>query len=254
MNLESYERTFSTNDKINHGAVKKHIEKLAELDQYLPRLQSFILVQNTLSKKYEYVCDNYEPLLGYKKQDAIDNGMVFHFSKIHPEDVPNWLKTLDDLMDFTLNKVAKSERVQCVYSWNYRIKNKYEEYVNIQVHQTPLYFDKKGKPILGYSQNTILANRKKQPMIGVCKKLNGNNEYETLYYNNYSETLLIDCLTNRELDVVRLMAKGNTTKEISSKLSISTHTTATHRKNILSKMHFSSSTEIINYCNENNLF
>ncbi|SDM15329.1 response regulator transcription factor [Kriegella aquimaris] len=254
MNLESYERTFSTNDKIDHDAVKKHIKKLEELDQYLPKLQSFILVQNTVSQRYEYICENYEPLLGYSKEDALNKGMSFHFSKIHSEDVPDWLKILDDLMLFTMNNVSQSERSKCVYYWNYRLKNAKGLYVNIQVHQTPWCFDKKGKPILGFSQNTIFGNSKRQPMIGVCKKLNASNEYETLFYKNYSETLLIDNLSNRELDIVRLLAKGNTTKEISSKLNISIHTTATHRKNILSKLRFNSSMEIVNYCNENHLF
>ncbi|MEO9892595.1 LuxR C-terminal-related transcriptional regulator [Aurantibacter sp.] len=254
MNLESYEKTFSTNATIDYTAVDKHIKKLAELDQYLPKLQSYILVQNTVDQKYEYICENYEKLLGYKKSDVVENGMSFHFSKIHPEDVPIWLKILDDLMIHTMNKVEKKDRVNCVYSWNYRLKNSKNKYVNIQVHQTPLYFDKKGKPILGYSQNVILGNVKKQPMVGVCKKLNANDEYETLFYKNYSESLLIDCLTNREFDVVRLLAKGHSTKEISTRLNISIHTTATHRKNILSKLKFNSSSEIINYCNQNQIF
>lgn len=254
MNLESFEKTFSTLAIIDPGTVKRHIEKLAELDRYLPKSQSFILVQNTSSQTYEYVCDNYESLLGYKKKDILEEGMVFNMSKIHPEDLPNWLKILDDLMIFTLKNVDQSERINCVYSWNYRLRNAKGNYLNVQVHQTPLYFDKEGKPIVGYSRSTIMGNIKKQPMIGICKKLNNNNEYETLYYKNYSEKLLIDNLSNREIDIVRLLAKGCTTKEISSKLNISIHTTATHRKNILAKLKFNSSIEIVNYCNRNNLF
>ncbi|CAM3403538.1 LuxR C-terminal-related transcriptional regulator [Zobellia roscoffensis] len=254
LNLESYARTFSTDATIDHTAVEKHIKKLEELDRYLPKMQSYILVQNTVDQRYEYICENYEKLLGYKKKDALEKGMSFHFSNIHPEDVPNWLLILDDLMTFTMGNVPTAERIHCVYSWNYRLKNKKGKYVNIQVHQTPLYFDSKGKPILGFSQNTVMGNVKKQPMVGVCKKLNHQNEYETLFYKNYSESLLIDCLSNREFDIVRLLAKGHTTKEISDKLNISTHTTATHRKNILSKLKFKSSIEIVNYCNQNHLF
>ncbi|MBM1105429.1 PAS domain-containing protein [Aurantibacter crassamenti] len=254
MDLEFYANIFSTDHKVEKAVLKKHIEKLEELDQYLPRLQSFIMVQDTVNQTFEYVCDNYEKLLGYNKQEVVEQGMAFHFTKIHPEDIPNWMKILNDLMQYTMTHVNQDDRINCVYYWNYRLKNAKSEYVNIQVHQTPLFFDEQGKPILGYSQNTILGNSKKQPMIGVCKKLNSNNEYETLFYKNYSEALLIDNLSNRELDIVRLLAKGNTTKEISTKLNISIHTTATHRKNILSKLKFNSSSEIINYCNENHLF
>ena len=192
MNLESFEKTFSTIAEIDQGKVKKHIQKLAELDQYLPKLQTFILVQNTSSQTYEFVCDNYEALMGYKKEDILKEGMKFNMTKTHPEDFSTWLILIDDLMKHTMKYVAVSERINCVYYWNYRTKHANGKYLNVQVHQTPLYFDEMGKPIIGYSQTTVLGNTKRQPIIGICKKLNDKKEFETLYYKNYSEKLLID--------------------------------------------------------------
>lgn len=43
-------------------------------------------------------------------------------------------------------------------------------------------------------------------------------------------------LSDRELDIVREVALGNTNKEIADKLFISTHTVITHRKNITRKL------------------
>lgn len=43
-------------------------------------------------------------------------------------------------------------------------------------------------------------------------------------------------LSDRELDIVREVARGNTNKEIADKLYISTHTVITHRKNITRKL------------------
>lgn len=43
-------------------------------------------------------------------------------------------------------------------------------------------------------------------------------------------------LSNREMDVLRLLAQGLTIKEISDKLHISSNTTTTHRKNISLKL------------------
>ncbi len=43
-------------------------------------------------------------------------------------------------------------------------------------------------------------------------------------------------LTERETDVLKLLVKGNTSKEIAEKLFISTHTVITHRKNITVKL------------------
>lgn len=46
-----------------------------------------------------------------------------------------------------------------------------------------------------------------------------------------------DGLTERELEVLRWMARGLSDKEISNRMSISDHTVGTHRKSIFSKLH-----------------
>ncbi|HWS01455.1 MAG TPA: response regulator transcription factor [Prolixibacteraceae bacterium] len=52
-------------------------------------------------------------------------------------------------------------------------------------------------------------------------------------------------LTSSEIDIVRLIANGMTTKEIATKRNISHHTVNTHRKNIFRKMEVSNSSELI---------
>jgi two-component system, NarL family, response regulator NreC len=54
-------------------------------------------------------------------------------------------------------------------------------------------------------------------------------------------------LSSREKDVVRLLAKGFSNKEISEKLFISPHTTLTHRKNITRKLNIKSVAGLIVY-------
>ena len=60
-------------------------------------------------------------------------------------------------------------------------------------------------------------------------------------------------LSQRELDVLRLFARGQTLKEISDKLCISVNTAATHRKNISAKLGISSRSELSLYAMMNGL-
>lgn len=54
-------------------------------------------------------------------------------------------------------------------------------------------------------------------------------------------------LTAREIEVVRLVAKGLIAKEIASMLNVSVHTVYTHRKKIMKKLAISSSPELVLY-------
>lgn len=59
--------------------------------------------------------------------------------------------------------------------------------------------------------------------------------------------LFVHNLTGREIEVLRLLAQGNSTKEISETLFISPRTTATHITNILGKLDVSSRTAAVAY-------
>lgn len=60
-------------------------------------------------------------------------------------------------------------------------------------------------------------------------------------------------LSPREVEIVRLIAKGLIAKEIADALNLSTHTIYTHRKNIMKKLNISSSSELILYALNNGL-
>ncbi|MBE2246144.1 MAG: response regulator transcription factor [Candidatus Competibacteraceae bacterium] len=62
-----------------------------------------------------------------------------------------------------------------------------------------------------------------------------------------SEKNLHNDLSEREMEIFRLVTLGKSTKEIAEELFLSTHTVYTHRKNILKKLSCKSATELINY-------
>lgn len=60
-------------------------------------------------------------------------------------------------------------------------------------------------------------------------------------------------LSDREVDVMLMIASGMTTKEIAEKLCISTKTVSTYRSRILEKMGMNTNADIINYALKNKL-
>jgi two-component system, NarL family, response regulator NreC len=60
-------------------------------------------------------------------------------------------------------------------------------------------------------------------------------------------------LTRRELDVLRLLAKGNTNRQIADLLNLSMRTVENHRANLMGKLGVVSRVELVSYAEEHNL-
>ncbi len=54
-------------------------------------------------------------------------------------------------------------------------------------------------------------------------------------------------LTNKEIEIIKLIAHGLTTKDIATKIFISYHTVNTHRKNIFAKLNINNTSELVMY-------
>ena len=60
-------------------------------------------------------------------------------------------------------------------------------------------------------------------------------------------------LTNREREVLQLLAEGRSNKDVSTLLSLSLYTAETHRSNVMRKMGFASLPELVRYAIRNNI-
>jgi len=87
------------------------------------------------------------------------------------------------------------------------------------------YFDNN---ILNIFDSLITINDQKYTILDNIKNL-GNQKVETKDKKNHYE------LSEREIDVLKLLSQGSSNKQIANKLNISIHTVISHRKNIVSK-------------------
>ena len=222
-----------------------HIKKFLELDVYLPYSSTFFCITNTQNLTFEFISKNMNSCIGFNKDTMLNKGMCYFWSRIHPEDIELWLKTLNELMVYTLEDIPIEQRHRMNYTWNYRLKNSKGVYVNIVQNTSPIELDSDKKPIIGLAHYTVLDSKIKMSITGTAKLLNENNTYETKYFNNFSQKQLTGGLSNRERDVIRLLAIKNSSKEIAELLSISPNTVDTHRRNILKKLNISSTGELV---------
>jgi two-component system, NarL family, response regulator NreC len=63
----------------------------------------------------------------------------------------------------------------------------------------------------------------------------------------------VEPLTRREIDVLRLLARGNTNRQIAELLALSIRTVESHRANLMGKLGLSSRVELVTYAEEHGL-
>jgi len=93
----------------------------------------------------------------------------------------------------------------------------------------------------------------------IAKVLNRPNNLVQSHKELINESVIHDgfltegILSNRQLEILKLVAHGNTSQQIAETLFISKHTVQWHRKNILTKLDLNSAVEMIRYAYEKGL-
>ncbi len=107
----------------------------------------------------------------------------------------------------------------------------------------------------------ISKNAKPSEIISAIRKIERGGKYlkseliEELYLNPVGSigTVQHEALSNREFEVLRLLAKGNKITEIAESLGLSVNTIASYKSRIQEKLGLKSTAEIIRYAIDNDL-
>ncbi len=244
--LDIYREVFETYQEFSGTVVEAHINRLREIDKILPPSSTFFIITNTSKGTFEFVSKNFEYALGLDRKKMLAEGVPYWLNHMHPEVLPTWISILGDLMDYTMVKIPEKERMRIQYQWTYKVRTQSGAYANLLEQTIPLYLDGVGKPIIGLAHLAVIGYDEPLPLRSAVRRMNNNDQYETLRVRSYdAQQLLSDQLTARERDVIRLLALGNSSREIAKKLFISVHTVDTHRRRILKKLNCSSTVQAV---------
>lgn len=72
--------------------------------------------------------------------------------------------------------------------------------------------------------------------------------------NTYRDDFIVKMrLTQREVEIIKLVVEGKTNEQISEQLYVSHHTVRTHRKNIMKKLDLGNAADLVRFAYENNI-
>ncbi|WP_028980849.1 LuxR C-terminal-related transcriptional regulator [Sporocytophaga myxococcoides] len=204
---------------------------------------------NHVTSKYEFFSDNCEMVMGYSSEEFKEKGVPLGMSITDPEysdHVANFL--IPKVFEFAEKYAKNHELYKLKFSYNYKIRKKDGTSIWIWQQMTILEADDNGNPLLTMVHLSDITHMKKDKKVDICISKKLEKEYEIIYVASYPEDFTEELLlSKRELEVLSLISKGESSKCIAAKLHISIYTVNNHRKNMLEKTGCRNALELINY-------
>lgn len=235
----------------NHSFDKDLNERKYLFDQH-PLMDSVIspglygtYIMDLTTAEYKFVSSGFKDMLGLDLESILKReGLSYMDTLLHPDDREICALLVNKSWEFSLN-IPLSERKSYKYNLEYRLRNSKGQYVRILQQLVILDLDKNGVPISTFGMCTDISymGSLEQPTLAIL-----GPENEQFIYDSVSNNLKPNHIfTNREHELLKLLAKGLNSKEISEELDISKQTVQKHRRNMLSKADKNNTVELVVY-------
>lgn len=212
---------------------------------------TFLLDYTT--KKYIYVDVACYNLLGYSANYFLEAGLDHYINKWHYEDFKILNKKVaPDCLNF-FRGLTTERNINIVYSYNYRMLNAKGQYVTLLQRSSHIPGNVHGMPIgmigvvfdISHFKNDLSIVHTIEETV----RYNGSLVNNLLFKNVHPilEFPELRLMSMREMEILKYMATGMSSKQIADRLNISINTINNHRKTMLSKTNCKSSAELINY-------
>lgn len=232
-------------DEIDYSILEKRKEDWIKLSEIT---HSIVLVFDCYTNKFVFVSDNIPKLYGVDSRRLFVDGHRQVIELIHPDDIDYGLLVRKKIYSI-LSSFSNEEKMNYKAIHEMRVRNLRGEYIRIIEQEQVIELDKTGNIWLMLSVIDVDASHESE----IIKSHLYNFKTGEQIFIDLSDTL-DEPLTNRELEVLRLMKQGLLSKEIANTLKVSINTINSHRQNILQKLKANNSIEAVNFAQRLGLF
>ena len=200
----------------------------------LSNLGAIVFIVDLKSLEYIWGNGKYYDLFGYHKDEIFKNTIEFAEHYFHPDD--------KNIVSERINYFKQNKNK--TWSGVYRIKHKEGYWVWVYSKITVFKHDEQGntKQIIGLVIDAVDKFKTAKSILTLIK--------ERSKVRNLS---VISKLTERETEIIRLIALGDTYKDIAEELCIQPDTVNKHRKNILDKLNLHNIASLIKFADDTGL-
>lgn len=244
---------FDDRNTINHLSEND----ITQLNHYLDVVDAFarvsyksIYVIDYQTQSFEYVSNNPLFLCGHSAQEVKELGYAFYFKNVKKEDLELLMKINEAGFSF-FERIPIEERKLYTISYDFHLVNERNKFVLVNHKLTPIFLNEKGKI---WKAMCIVALSPNQSEGNITISKQGSDEYWifNIPTNSWEKGQKVK-LSEREINILELSARGFTINEISEKIFVSTDTVKFHRRKIFDKFNVQSISEALSYAKTNKL-
>jgi DNA-binding CsgD family transcriptional regulator len=197
--------------------------------------------------KILHISDNIERFLGYKAKEFYESSMLFvlklatldHFNFIHVW--LNWAVSMHTL----LGHLYHTKQIIC----GIKMTHKNGRTLRLLLRYSALEMTENGAvKIAAISIDDITHLTKGDFYWGRLEQQNEENITVNHFVSTDNKNHSNDIISEREKDVLRLLAEGKESKDIGKELFISSHTIDNHRRNMINRVGVRDTTGLIQIC------
>ena len=232
---------------------------LGRLDYHVPLLErldavegSSVVLYDLYQRRYVFLTPSFKFLLGYRREEALDQGPEFFYRRMHPEDLPVVLDTVTRTLRF-LYGLPPGQRKDYKLGFDFRIRRPDDRLIRLLQQVVVLELDARGNIWLVLAVNDLVQGGTLEAPAGrSLRNLRSGKEYLFAQEEDSAAAgeLPRPGLTKREIEVLGLVAVGMASRQIADRLYISVATVNNHRQRILEKMRVRNSSEAVRYASQ----
>jgi DNA-binding CsgD family transcriptional regulator len=215
----------------------------------------FWFIPDNTQSQIVAVSENIHLQTPHTAKEWLEGDVHFFVSLLHEKDQLYVLSSIQKAMEiFEAMPIERRKNVGLnIYG---RMLNAHKKYSWRLIQFPALYFNHSHRvesALLMFTDLSHLGNIAKPMMTIIDSNESGNQFYIVHEDTNELVKTNLPKISIRELQIIRLMASGLTSQEISTKLNLAFYTIENHKRNLRAKTKTKSAAELINYVLMNNL-
>lgn len=239
----------SSDNKLLTEEFHKRMTEISSSFRFLDKAASFFYLFDFVQMRYLYCSESIKDIMGgYTASDWMEKGPEWVLTRVYREDIRRLMDLHKALFEFYYS-IPIEERKEYKYIWEFRLVRKDDKVIWLMQQGSFIEIDADGKPMITFDTLSETTNYKRDNSMTLTMFRHPDNPTLKLYFPISGN----EPFTKREIELIKLLSDGHSSKEIAEKLFISPHTVDTHRRNMLKKSGVKDSNKLVVYARENGL-